>query len=131
MSHNRFSKNENDAVEVHLPRHWDFKTKKPQHQDPRTKKLWHWDFKAFFQETKNHNIGLGISVLWFFILGISMWWFFSLGISKTEIQRHQDSKTKKPRYRVSAEFRSLCPLIICSGNILWGFVVAICLENLL
>ena len=39
MSHNRFSKNENDAVEVHLPRHWDFKTKNPQHQDPRTKKL--------------------------------------------------------------------------------------------
>ena len=31
MWHNRFSENENQAMEAHIPRHRDSKTKKPQH----------------------------------------------------------------------------------------------------
>ena len=46
MSHNRFSENENEAVEAHLPRHRDSRTKKPRHRDS----------KAFFQRTKSHYI---------------------------------------------------------------------------
>ena len=86
MWHNRFSENENEAVEAHIPqhrdsktkkpwhqdsktekpRHRDSKTKKPQHQDSNTKKPWHqetetnkpWhrDSKAFFQKTKSQDI---------------------------------------------------------------------------
>ena len=37
MCHNEFSENENEAVEVHIPRHQDFKTKKPRHRDLGTK----------------------------------------------------------------------------------------------
>ena len=33
--HNRFSENENEAVEAHIPRHRDSKTKKPRHRDSR------------------------------------------------------------------------------------------------
>ena len=32
MWHNRFSKNENEAVEAHIPQHRDSKTKKPRHR---------------------------------------------------------------------------------------------------
>ena len=37
MCHNEFSENENEAVEVHIPRHQDSKTKKPRHRDLGTK----------------------------------------------------------------------------------------------
>ena len=40
---NRFSENENEAVEVHIPRHRDLKTKKSQHRDSMTKKPRHRD----------------------------------------------------------------------------------------
>ena len=33
MWHNRFSENENEAVESHIPRHRDSKTKKPRHRE--------------------------------------------------------------------------------------------------
>ena len=33
--------NENEAVEAHIPRHWDSKTKKSQHRDSMTKKPRH------------------------------------------------------------------------------------------
>ena len=68
MWHNRFIENENDAVEVHIPRHRDSKTKKPRHRDSKAKKPRHWvtetinprhrDSKTFFQGTKCHNIGI-------------------------------------------------------------------------
>ena len=78
--------NENEAVETHIPRHRDSKTKKPRHRDSKTKKPQHWDFttkkprhrdsaiktprhgqtetnkpqhrdsKTFFQRTKSHDI---------------------------------------------------------------------------
>ena len=68
--------NENEAVEAHIPRDWDSKTKKPRHRDSKTKKPRHqdsgiktprhWEMeinkpqhrnsKAFFQRTKSHNI---------------------------------------------------------------------------
>ena len=32
MWHNRFSENENEAAEAHIPRHRDPKTKKPRHR---------------------------------------------------------------------------------------------------
>ena len=41
MWHNRFSENENEAVEAHIPRHRDSKTKKPRHRDSKTKKPRH------------------------------------------------------------------------------------------
>ena len=66
MWHNRFSENENEAVEAHIPRHRDSKTKKPRHRDSKTKKPRHRetetinprhrDSKTFFQRTKSHNI---------------------------------------------------------------------------
>ena len=34
MWHNRFSENENEAVEAHIPRHRDSKTKKTRHRVP-------------------------------------------------------------------------------------------------
>ena len=68
--------NESEAVEAHIPRHRDSKTKKPRHRDSKTKKPRHWDFKtikprhretetnqpehrvskAFLQRTKSHDI---------------------------------------------------------------------------
>ena len=76
MWHNRFSENENEPVEAHIPRHWDSKTKKPRHRGSKTKKPRHRgsktkqprhresetnkprhrDSKAFFQRTKSHDI---------------------------------------------------------------------------
>ena len=76
MCHNRFCENENEAVETHIPRHRDSKTKKPRHRDSKTKKPRHRDSKtkkprhremettkprprdskAFFQRTKSHDI---------------------------------------------------------------------------
>ena len=70
--------NESEAVEAHIPRHRDSKTKKPRHRDSKTKKLRHrnsktkkprhWetetnkprnrDSKAFFQRTKSHDIDI-------------------------------------------------------------------------
>ena len=35
MWHNRFSENENEAVEAHIPRHRDSKTKNPRNQVPK------------------------------------------------------------------------------------------------
>ena len=66
MWHNRFSENENEAVEAHTPRHRDSKTKKPQHRDSKAKKPQHRemetinprhrDSQTFFQRTKSHDI---------------------------------------------------------------------------
>ena len=66
MWHNRFSENENEAVEAHIPRHRDSKTKKPRHRDSKAKKPRHRetetinprhrDSKTFFQRTKSHDI---------------------------------------------------------------------------
>ena len=66
MWHNRFSENENEAVEAHIPRQWDSKTKKPRHRDYKAKKTRnremetinprHRDSKTFFQRTKSHDI---------------------------------------------------------------------------
>ena len=39
--HSRFSENENEAVEAHIPRHRDSKARKPRHRDYKTKKLRH------------------------------------------------------------------------------------------
>ena len=46
MWHNRFSENENEAVETHIPRHRDPKTKKPRPRDSKTKKPRHRDSGA-------------------------------------------------------------------------------------
>ena len=66
MWHNRFSENENEVVEAHLPRYRDSQTKKPQHRDSKAKKPrhretetinpQHLDSKTFFQRTKSHDI---------------------------------------------------------------------------
>ena len=66
MWHNRVSENKNEAVEAHIPRHRDSKTKKPRHRDSKTKKPRHRemetinprhrDSKTFFQRTKSHDI---------------------------------------------------------------------------
>ena len=37
--YNRFSENENEAVEAHVPRHRDSRTKKSRHRDSKSKKL--------------------------------------------------------------------------------------------
>ena len=44
--HNRFSENENEAVEAHIPRHRDSKTKKPRHRDSKAEKPRHRDSKT-------------------------------------------------------------------------------------
>ena len=64
--HNRFSENENEAMDARIPLHLDSKTKKPRHRNSRTKnprhrerettKPQHCDSKAFFQRRKNHDI---------------------------------------------------------------------------
>ena len=46
MWHNRFSENENEAVEAHIPRHRDSKTKKPRHRDSKAEKPRHRDSKT-------------------------------------------------------------------------------------
>ena len=46
MWHNRFSENENEAVEVHIPRHRDSKTKNLRHRDCKTKEPRHPDCKT-------------------------------------------------------------------------------------
>ena len=66
MWHNRFSENENEAVEAHIPRYQDSKIKKPRQRDSKAKKPRHQatetihprhrDSKTFFQRTKNHDI---------------------------------------------------------------------------
>ena len=78
MWHNRFSENENEAVEAHIPRHRDSKTRKPRHRGSKTKKPRHRgsktkkprqresetnkprhrDSKAFFQRTKSNDIAI-------------------------------------------------------------------------
>ena len=56
MWHNRFTENKNEAVEAHIPRHRDSKTKKPQHRDSKTKKT--FDQKtgtfSFLAQVGNH-----------------------------------------------------------------------------
>ena len=56
MWHNRFSENENEAVEKPIPRHRDSKTKKPRHREMETINPRHRDSKTFFQRTKSHDI---------------------------------------------------------------------------
>ena len=46
MWHNRFSENENEAVETHIPRHRDSKTKKPRHRESDEKQPRHRDSKT-------------------------------------------------------------------------------------
>ena len=65
MWHNRFSESENEAMDAHIPRHRDSKTKKPRHQDskatkPRRRETEtinprNRDFKIFFQKTKSRG----------------------------------------------------------------------------
>ena len=43
MWHHRFSKNEIEAMEAHIPQHRDLKTKKSRHRDFKTKKRRHRD----------------------------------------------------------------------------------------
>ena len=52
MYHSRFSENENETVETHIPRHQDSKTKKPRHWDSKTKKPRHRDSGT---ETPRHR----------------------------------------------------------------------------
>ena len=56
MWHNRFSENENEAVEAHIPRHRDSTAKKPRHRETETINPRHRDSKTFFQKTKSHDI---------------------------------------------------------------------------
>ena len=56
MWRNRFSENENEAVEAHIPRHQDSKAKKPRHRETETINPRHCDSKTFFQRTKSHDI---------------------------------------------------------------------------
>ena len=61
MWYNRFSKNENKAVEAHIPQHQDSKTKKPRLRDSGTKTPWHRETEKNKPQhrnfkTKNHNI---------------------------------------------------------------------------
>ena len=56
MWHNRFSENENEVVEAHIPRHRDSKTKKPRHRETETINLRHRDSKTFFKRTQSHDI---------------------------------------------------------------------------
>ena len=111
--------NENEAVEAHIPRHRDSKTKKPRHRDSKIKKH---DIKI--PKPKNHDIEIrGLKHL-----NIEKWRQISHNIviprlflqgkkpwhrdSKTKKPRHWDSKSKKPRHGVPVEFWPLCPLII-------------------
>ena len=79
--------NEDEALETHIPRHRDPKTKKPRHRDSKTKKPRHRDSGT---KAPRHRE------------------------TETIKPRHRDSKTKKPRHRVSVEFWLLCPLILNS-----------------
>ena len=66
MWHNRFTENENEAVETHIhvieiprPKNCglrDSGTKTPRHRETETNKPRHRDSKAFFQRSKNHDI---------------------------------------------------------------------------
>ena len=56
MWYNRFSEKENEAVEAHIPRHRDSKTKKPRHREKETVNPRHRDSKTYFQRTKSHDI---------------------------------------------------------------------------
>ena len=77
MWHNRFSENENEAVEAHIPRHRDSKTKKPRHRDSKTKKPRHRDSKT--KKPRHQN-------------------------SKTKNPRHRETETNKPQHRDSKAF---------------------------
>ena len=46
MWHNRFSENENEAAEAHIPRTRDSKTKKPPHRETETVNPRHRDSKT-------------------------------------------------------------------------------------
>ena len=52
----RFSENENEAVEAHIPRRRDSKIKKPRHRETETINSRHHDSKTFFQRTKSQDI---------------------------------------------------------------------------
>ena len=56
MWHNKFSENENEAVEAHVPQHRYSKTKKPRHRETETINPRHRDSKTLFQRTKCHDI---------------------------------------------------------------------------
>ena len=101
---NRFRENENKAVESHIPRHHDSKTKKLRHQDSKAKKLWHWDLGTKtpqHQEMETTNPRHHDSKAFF---------------HRTKKPRHQDSKTKKSQHWVSVEFWLLCPMINTGGT---------------
>ena len=115
MWHNRFSENKSEAVEPHIPRHRDSKTKKPRHPDSKTKKPQHQDSKTKKprhrnSKTKKPRHRETETNKWF--QGV-----FSEDKkprhrdSKTKTPRHRDSKTKKPRHQIPVELWPLCPLI--------------------
>ena len=56
MWHNRFSENENEALETHIPRYRDSKAKKPRHRETETINPQHRNSETFFQRTKSHDI---------------------------------------------------------------------------
>ena len=91
MWYNRFSKNENKAVEAHIPQHQDSKTKKPRHRDSGTKTPWHRETEKNKPQHRDF---------------------------KTKKPQHWDSKTKMPQHRVPVESWPLCPLIFVVGQVL-------------
>ena len=74
---NKFRANENEAVQTHMPRHRDSKTKKPRHWDSKTRKPQRRDFKT--KKPRNQDQG-------------------------TKTPRHRETETIKPRHRDSKTF---------------------------
>ena len=121
--------NESEAVEAHIPRHRDSKTKKPRHRDSKTKKTrhrdsktkkpQHWDSKTIkprHRETKA-NKPLHRDSEAFFLEDKKP----QHRDSKTKKPRHRDSKAKKPRHQVPVEFWPLCPWYFWLDQLLTTF----------
>ena len=77
MWHNKFCENKSEAVETHIPRHRDSKTKKPRHGDSKTKKPRHRDSKA--KKPRHRD-------------------------SKTKKLQHRETETTKPRIVIPRHF---------------------------
>ena len=63
MWHNRFRENENEAVEAHIPRHRDSKTKKPRHRETETINPGHCDLHFFRGQKATTSSSCGILTL--------------------------------------------------------------------
>ena len=63
MWHNRFRENENEAVEAHIPRHRDSKTKKPRHRQTETINPRHRDLHFFRGQKATTSSSCGILTL--------------------------------------------------------------------